>query len=159
GWFFNPFAWQLLLRNCPVSRKKTGLKLSCHCRELCLCPFFECGKRHTWEKTMRKVRPEFSKLGGTYYDPSEQRRKLIEANERYRQRLKLALQAKLESTKGILGYIDGIAKVRDRYPRTESLAHANRVSGGGLHWAPGNGFRTARDEKAPKPTLGGVRSR
>src|SRR5262245_4724045 len=74
-------------------------------------------KRHTWEKTMRKVRPEFSKLGGTCYDPSEQRRNLIEANERYRQRLKLALQAKLESTKGILGYIDGIAKVRTATPK------------------------------------------
>src|SRR5262249_45434599 len=109
-----------------VSRKKTGLKLSCHCRELCLCPLFECGKRHTWEKTMRKVRPEFSKLGGTCYDPSEQRRKLIEANERYRQRLKLALQAKLESTKGILGYIDGIAKVRDRYPQGDGRAGGQR---------------------------------
>jgi len=83
-------------------------------------------KRHTWEKTMPKVRPEFSKLGGTCYDPSEQRRKLIEANERYRQRLKLALQAKLESTKGILGYIDGIAKVRDRYPQGDGRAGGQR---------------------------------
>ena len=75
---------------------------------------------------MQKVRPEFSKLGGTYYDPSAQRRKLIEANERYRQRLKLALQAKLESTKGILGYVDGIAKVRDRYPQGDGRAGGQR---------------------------------
>src|SRR5436305_3880943 len=36
-----------------------------------------------------------------------------------------------------------------------SLSHANRVSGRGLHPAPGNGFRT-RETEGPKPPIWAV---
>src|SRR5262249_50412051 len=53
-----------------VSRKKTGLKLSCHCGELCLCPLFECGKRPGRKQCKRYVRNSLSLAAHTTIRPS-----------------------------------------------------------------------------------------
>jgi len=48
--------------------------------------------------------PPFApKLGGPFDDPTEERKRLIRANDRFRKRLRLALATGTESAAGVLG--------------------------------------------------------